>query len=424
MNCLPSALSLQLGPVTSPVSTNRQSGEEISYDGVLACVTVRCIPVRQIKPQFQEVLTMNSFFLAVMSDKICRNFLQIRFLPKPPQCINNATVVCFSCTWEIFSPKQGFLSANARTQFLSMVSVLDLDFTTLLSSSFSDFSPSGSSDTDTIFSSPSHTHNFDFQNFTIENAFADIPSWEPSVPESDAFSDPESAIVVKQEPTEDTVSLPSQSVLSESLENTFVKPEPDTAVHTTSRPQRKPRAKRRKVDSHKEVSTVSSSSHHTTSEPRLILSREELLTLTSSQYEAIIAQVRTSRELTAAEKRDVKRQRRLIKNRESAQASRQRKKTYVEELERRLAEVSSENTLLRQTSLIVQNENALLRAENEYIKGKTYSQLILNATRSTEQFWPFQRIESRRQRRGRTHPQEPTHNICTNSATSPQSITS
>jgi len=39
--------------------------------------------------------------------------------------------------------------------------------------------------------------------------------------------------------------------------------------------------------------------------------------------------------LTSSEKSAIKKQRRLIKNRESAQASRQRKKDYVGDLEKR-----------------------------------------------------------------------------------------
>jgi hypothetical protein len=173
--------------------------------------------------------------------------------------------------------------------------------------------------------------------------------------------------VVKQEP-DGVAATPTSSPVREPLvaAPVAVKKEPGYEGVVT-RSQRKPRAKRRKVDNNKEVAT---SVYTSSPEPRLILSREELLTLTSTQYEAMITQVRSVRELTAAEKRDVKRQRRLIKNRESAQASRQRKKTYVEELEKRLAELSNENTMLRQTSLIIQNENSLLRAENDYIKGK------------------------------------------------------
>lgn len=245
-----------------------------------------------------------------------------------------------------------------------MVSVLDLDFPTLLSSSLSDFSPSGSSDTDT-FSSPTDTStDFHFQDFTLDTVWdTTIPVWDTSTvpPESET---PSPEPLVKLELDEDVVT--SSPLLSPSRsEDEFIKPEPMTPTKTSSR---KPRAKRRKVDSNKEVASPSPSS--VTPEARLILSREELLTLTSSQYEDVIAQVRSVRELTAAEKRDVKRQRRLIKNRESAQASRQRKKNYVEELEKRLTDLSNENTLLRQNSVITQNENALLRAENEYIKGK------------------------------------------------------
>jgi regulator of replication initiation timing len=100
----------------------------------------------------------------------------------------------------------------------------------------------------------------------------------------------------------------------------------------------------------------------------LALSRDELLSLTSAQYEALIAQVRSLRDLTPAEKRDIKNNRRLIKNRESAHASRQRKKDYVKELEKKLADMAQENEKLTKTITAIQNENTLLRSENEYYK--------------------------------------------------------
>jgi len=43
--------------------------------------------------------------------------------------------------------------------------------------------------------------------------------------------------------------------------------------------------------------------------------------------------------------------------------------TKIEELEKKLVELSNENAMLRQASMIVQNENTILRTENEYIKG-------------------------------------------------------
>jgi len=114
-------------------------------------------------------------------------------------------------------------------------------------------------------------------------------------------------------------------------------------------------------------------------EPRLALTRDELLHFTSAQYEGLIAQVRSVRDLTPAEKRDIKNQRRLIKNRESAHASRQRKKDYVQELEKKLADLAQDNERLMRTVTSVQNENNLLRSENEYYKTRMQAGTLIPA---------------------------------------------
>jgi hypothetical protein len=59
--------------------------------------------------------------------------------------------------------------------------------------------------------------------------------------------------------------------------------------------------------------------------------------------------------------KDVKRQRRLIKNRESAQASRERKKIYVQGLEKRVDDLAQTNTTLSSKVLTLEEENILLR---------------------------------------------------------------
>ena len=68
----------------------------------------------------------------------------------------------------------------------------------------------------------------------------------------------------------------------------------------------------------------------------LDLSAENLSTLTSLKLEEIAQQLADTRPLTSEEEKHLKRQRRLIKNRESAQLSRQKRKQYVEELESRV----------------------------------------------------------------------------------------
>jgi len=68
--------------------------------------------------------------------------------------------------------------------------------------------------------------------------------------------------------------------------------------------------------------------------------------------------------LTEDEERQLKRQRRLIKNRESAQLSRQRKRLYIEELEKKVTALSAENTELIKQVTLVTSENGSLKEEN------------------------------------------------------------
>lgn len=67
------------------------------------------------------------------------------------------------------------------------------------------------------------------------------------------------------------------------------------------------------------------------------------------------------RKLTAEEEKDLRRQRRLIKNRESAQLSRVRKREQLEVLELQLQEVNAENARLKQ-------QVDSLTAENQHLK--------------------------------------------------------
>jgi uncharacterized coiled-coil DUF342 family protein len=93
------------------------------------------------------------------------------------------------------------------------------------------------------------------------------------------------------------------------------------------------------------------------------LSREQLLNMASSEFEERVKQVTATRPLTAAEEREVKRQKRLIKNRESAQASRQRKKEYVDELEAEITSLKNQNSILTQQVHSLVTENMSLKNE-------------------------------------------------------------
>jgi len=100
---------------------------------------------------------------------------------------------------------------------------------------------------------------------------------------------------------------------------------------------------------------------------QIAFSREELLTLTSEEFEAHVAKITSSRPLTPSEKSAVKRQRRLIKNRESAQASRQRKKDYVGDLEKRVDDLVNGNALLKEQYSSLTTENRYLKNEVEFL---------------------------------------------------------
>jgi hypothetical protein len=102
-------------------------------------------------------------------------------------------------------------------------------------------------------------------------------------------------------------------------------------------------------------------------DPDQKLSREELLNLSSKKFEEYVRRLMAKRDLTSEERKELKRQRRLIKNRESAQASRQRKKNYMETLEQQVATLNSENNRLREHITALGTENKNLKDEVIYL---------------------------------------------------------
>jgi len=99
-----------------------------------------------------------------------------------------------------------------------------------------------------------------------------------------------------------------------------------------------------------------------------MLTREHLLALSSQTFEDYIRKLQATRDVTSEEKKEIKRQRRLIKNRESAQASRQRKKSYLDKLEQKVAAISSVNAQLREQLTAMQTANRGLTSENKSLK--------------------------------------------------------
>jgi len=78
------------------------------------------------------------------------------------------------------------------------------------------------------------------------------------------------------------------------------------------------------------------------------ITREQLLNLSSQELDDYVVDIQKNRNLTPEEEKQLKKQRRLIKNRESAQLSRLRKKMYVEELEKKIKDLEDDKKRLEE----------------------------------------------------------------------------
>jgi len=103
-------------------------------------------------------------------------------------------------------------------------------------------------------------------------------------------------------------------------------------------------------------------------EPGKVVPKDDLHKMTADELEEYAQYIQDSN-LPNAEKNEIRKQLRLVKNRESAQASRLRKKNYIDDLERRVSLLQSENTNLRQNINTLHNENTQLKSEVVYLKG-------------------------------------------------------
>lgn len=131
---------------------------------------------------------------------------------------------------------------------------------------------------------------------------------------------------------------------------TLPKAQPLPEPTDPSQPEKKKRGrkKRAKIECQGDVSSVA-------------LPREKLLVLSSNELDQVAEKFKSERPLTPQEAEELRRQRRLIKNRESAAQSRQRKKDLMEQLQQKLDEVQQENTSLKQLVQDLQKENACLK---------------------------------------------------------------
>lgn len=96
------------------------------------------------------------------------------------------------------------------------------------------------------------------------------------------------------------------------------------------------------------------------------LRREQLLTISSAEHEVFVQRISNVRDLTEAELKEVKRQRRLIKNREYAQTSRQKKKVTMGHVKDQVCSL--------------ENENEELKAEIEKLRARVMELELENAT--------------------------------------------
>jgi len=95
------------------------------------------------------------------------------------------------------------------------------------------------------------------------------------------------------------------------------------------------------------TSTIESISAQISQGKKILLNREQLLQFSSKEFDEYKQKLTSHHILTAEEKDTLKKQRRIIKNREYSQNSRQKKRERVTELEKRIRELEQENQDLK-----------------------------------------------------------------------------
>lgn len=103
---------------------------------------------------------------------------------------------------------------------------------------------------------------------------------------------------------------------------------------------------------------------------RVRLSREDLLRVSSKELEDFAARCAAEKPLSPEEVREIKRQRRLIKNREYAQASRVKKKDHLKEIEARFNDLEEENYNMKLQLQNMQSRLHIAEVENRELKQK------------------------------------------------------
>jgi len=93
------------------------------------------------------------------------------------------------------------------------------------------------------------------------------------------------------------------------------------------------------------------------------LSPDDLLKLDSREIEDYIKTLGSKRSLAPSEEKELKRVRRLIKNREYAQSSRNKKKQYTEEMEQKLSDMAQGSAALEKRVKELEMENRTLKIQ-------------------------------------------------------------
>ncbi|KAF2074733.1 hypothetical protein CYY_003965 [Polysphondylium violaceum] len=98
-----------------------------------------------------------------------------------------------------------------------------------------------------------------------------------------------------------------------------------------------------------------------------VLNNEELMSYTTSEMNDYAKKVNSIKDLTPFEKKELKRQKRLVKNRESAHLSRQRKRERLTDLEHRVEELTTNSVTISKNLVNLESENLVLKAEVEQL---------------------------------------------------------
>jgi len=116
----------------------------------------------------------------------------------------------------------------------------------------------------------------------------------------------------------------------------------------------------------------------------VFLKRDQLLTISSAEHEAFVQRLANTRDLTEAELKEVKRQRRLIKNREYAQTSRQKKKVTMGHVKDQVSTLESENDDLKAELAKLKSRVNELELENASLRVRLSKDLTSSEDGSTD----------------------------------------